>query len=100
MMNNKVPDIKKHPYYYEALLWWDKCGSDFFKWRQFSAATTIQQKNLDAKNPHSNNYIGGESGIFLGKPWAKLNYIEKCNIIYVYMKEKKNFLNAKSDTNN
>ena len=59
--------------------WWDRKDAerDMMRARSESNDFKKQQKNMDFINSHSDNYIGGESGIMLGKKYNELNPREK-----------------------
>ena len=58
---------------------WDKKDHIREYWRERADGSRYkeQQKNMNTKNPYKDNYIGGESGILLGKKWTDLNPRER-----------------------
>ena len=67
--------------------WWDRKDGgarDFFRARADSSDFKEQQKNMNFKNSHRDNYIGGESGILLGKKYSDLNPKERNEVKNAY----------------
>ena len=82
----------------DAGYWWDTKGSDLLRHRQFSDDTKEQQQAMDATNPLHVNYIGGQSGILLGKDWDALTPDERYRVLKVYTLTLKETVDASEES--